>query len=97
MLIDKNLHCIFEKYLLFCILIVLISGCSALKSKESVFDPEVSFQEANDLIEGGHYEDAREVLEEIRAKDATQKYAILAKIRIADTFFVDESYEEAAV
>ncbi len=96
MLRNNKLYGFLGKYLLAGILIVMISGCSALKSDDGLFEPEASLKEANDLIDGGHFIDAREILEEIKAKDATQKYATLARIRIADSYFEDEEYEEAA-
>ena len=54
-------------------------------------------KKADVLISKEKYEEAREILENIRVKDASRKYATLAKLRIADTFFEDKSYEEAAV
>ncbi len=94
---SKELYSFLGKYILPCILIIMISGCSYNKSNDGLFEPEVSMKEANDLIESGNFEAAREVLEDIKAKDATQQYATIAKIRIADTYFEDESYEEAEV
>lgn len=79
---------------------ILISACSYFTSSvkdEPVFDPEASLQKANALIKEGYYEDAREILETIKAKDATQKYSIIAKLRIADSYYEDELYEEAVV
>lgn len=98
MMIKRKLYYSAGAYLLFLVLMALISGCSSLGSRESeVFDPEASFKKANDLIEGGYYEDAREVLEDIKAKDASRNYAMLASVRIADTYFENGEYEEAAV
>ena len=77
---------------------ISISSCSYFKSsvkEEPVFEPQASLQKANDLIKKGYYEDAREILETIKAKDATQKYSIIAKLRIADSYYEDELYEEA--
>ena len=86
-----------KKYLLFLVLILMISGCSSADKKESVFEPEVLFSKANDLIGEGDYSGAREVLEDIRARDATRKHATLAGVRIADTYYEDKEYEEAVV
>ncbi len=49
------------------------------------------------MIKDRYFEESREILETIKAKDASQKYATLAKIRIADTYFEEGLYEEAAV
>ena len=61
------------------------------------FEPSEMLKEADLLISDKKYEEARELLEEIRVKDASRKYATIARLRIADTFFEDESYEEAGV
>lgn len=77
---------------------ISISACSYFNASvkdEPAFDPEASLQKANELIKEGYYEDAREILETIKAKDATQKYSIVAKLRIADSYYEDELYEEA--
>jgi outer membrane protein assembly factor BamD len=90
---------IVKKCLLSIILLLFVFACSLNKTAKdtNVFEPEASFKEANDLITKGYYDEAREILETIKAKDATQKYATLAKVRIADTYFEDGLYEEAAV
>lgn len=79
------------------VLIILVFSCSRGKKDTSFFEPAEMFKEADVLISNKKYEEAREILENIRVKDASMKYATLAKLRIADTFFEDESYEEAAV
>ena len=86
------------KYLVLLVLILSAAACSSLNKKEtSVFEPEESFRKANELIENKHFEEARTVLEDIKAKDASQNYAALAGVRIADTYFESGEYEEAAV
>jgi outer membrane protein assembly factor BamD len=84
------------KYLFPCIVLFLVFSCKTAL-KEPSFEPEASLEKANELIKTGYYEDAREILEEIKAKDASQKYATIAKLRIADSYLDDELYEEAAV
>jgi len=79
------------------ILIILIFSCSRGKKDTSFFEPAEMLKEADLLIKDQKYEEARVILEDIRAKDASRKYATIARLRIADTFFEDESYEEAAV
>jgi len=91
---------IYIQLLIAALCLLFLSSCKYFKKPEeamSQFEPETAFKEANDLIKTGYFEDARTKLEEIKAKDASQKYATLAKIRIADTYFDDEMYEEAAV
>lgn len=75
-------------------------ACSSDKSalrKDAVFDAEALFQDANEKIKKRDYEKARSILEEIRRRDSSGKYAALARIRIGDTYFEDGMYEEAIV
>jgi outer membrane protein assembly factor BamD len=85
----------------FVILIALsvFAGCAFFKEaiKEPEFDPEKSFEEANELMEDGFHEKARELLEDIMVKDPSRKYSTLARIRIGDTYFEEELYDEAIV
>ncbi|NOZ68923.1 MAG: tetratricopeptide repeat protein [Deferribacteres bacterium] len=88
------------KYLLPLILLLVLSSCSYFRSTDidsSVFEPEASLEKADQLIKKGFYEDARKILEDIKARDASQKYAAIATLRIADTYYEDGSYEEAVV
>ena len=79
------------------ILIILVISCSRTKKDTSFFEPAAMLKQADLLISNKKYEEARDILEDIRVKDASQKYATIARLRIADTFFEDKSYEEAAV
>ncbi|RJQ45184.1 MAG: outer membrane protein assembly factor BamD [Nitrospiraceae bacterium] len=87
------------KIFLFITLFCCIYACSYFKKeiKEPPFDSETSYQQAEDLMNRGYNEEARKVLEDIKGKDTSQQYAILARLRIADTYFEDSSYEEAVI
>lgn len=94
----KTIKFVKRVFLLF-IIVLFIFGCSSNKTavrENQPFKPEESLKKANDLIERGSYEEAREILENVKARDASQQYAALAKLRIADTYFENESYDEAA-
>jgi len=96
----KNEHPITLQYLLYLILFLSFLSCSTDKTaikQEPLFIAEESFNRANELIKEEKYEEARGILETIKTKDTSQHYAILAKLRIADTYFEAESYEEAVV
>jgi outer membrane protein assembly factor BamD len=67
------------------------------KKEEPYLGAEASFNKANELLEEGYEEDARELLEKVTTRDTSLKYAVLARLRIADSYFDEESYEEAAV
>jgi len=87
-----------QKILLIFIISLLSFACSDKSAlKGDVFDPDASMAKADELIKGGYFDNAREVLEEIKAKDASQQYAMMAGLRIADTYFGEELYDEAAV
>ncbi len=87
------------QYLIYLIIFLLTFACSTDKTamKEPPFVPEESFRKADELIKERKYEEAREILETIKSRDASRKYGLLAKLRIADTYFDDKSYEEAVV
>jgi outer membrane protein assembly factor BamD len=88
------------QYLLYFIIFLAVLSCSTDKTamkEEPLFIPEESFNKANELIKEGKHEEAREILENIKTKDTSQNFAILARLRIADTYFEAESYDEAVV
>lgn len=93
----------FNRKIILKLLFILFTGavlfaCSSDKSavrKDGVYDPEASFLEANEKIKKRDFEEARKILEEIRREDSSGKYAALARIRVGDTYFEDEMYEEA--
>jgi len=91
-----NLNSTVKPVFLF-LLLVIVFSCSKGTKDTSLFEPAEMLKEADVLISKEKYEDARKILEDIRVKDASRKYATLASLRIADTFFEDGSYEEAAV
>ncbi len=84
-----------------CLLLLLsFIACSTDTSsikEEAPFIPEESLREANELIKDGYYEEARTILETVKTRDTSQKHSILARLRIADTYFDEELYEEAVV
>ena len=88
------------RYLVYLILLLSFVACAADKTAirdEPLFIPEESFKKANELIQNKNYVEARELLETIKVKDASQKYAPLARLRIADTYFNEESFDEAVI
>lgn len=76
-------------------LLFFIISCATTEKKEPVFDPASSLNEATEKMKEGYYEEARVILQKIVEKDASQQYALLAKLKIADSYFEDEQYEEA--
>ncbi|MBC8414253.1 MAG: outer membrane protein assembly factor BamD [Nitrospira sp.] len=86
-----------------------VTGCSTFNAtsltpdwfskdeEEKVLGPEGSLEKATQLTKDGYYEEAREVLEKVEAESDSREYSTLAKIRIADTYYDDELYAEAAI
>lgn len=100
MLLKKKEQRFIRRYFLYLLLCLSIMACATDKTvvkEEPAFVPEESFAKANELISSGKYEEARKVLETVKSKDGSQEYALLARIRIADTYFDDEAYDEAVV
>lgn len=96
----KKNNSIHKKYLLPFIILFICSACSSEKAevkKTPLFEAEAVFKQANDKIKEGDYEDARQILESIKAQDTSGKYAVLAQIRIGDTYFEEGLYEESAI
>lgn len=99
MLLKKTEDQLIRRYFLYLIVCLSVMACATDKTavKEPAFVPEESFAKANELISRGNYEEARKILETVKSKDSSQEYALLARIRIADTYFDDEAYDEAVV
>jgi len=80
-------------------MLLLLFACSKSAVKPVVneeFNAERSFEKANKLIDDKDYEQARNLLLEIKNRDLTKKYAPLAQLRIADSY-VKEGEPDLAV
>lgn len=89
-----------RKIFILFILLLLLPACSSKKDtvkKTSPFDPVAAFQEANEKIKKRRFQEAREILGTVQRKDISGEYAKVAQVRIGDTYFKEELYEEAAV
>lgn len=78
------------------ILIVLLA-LTACASKEPPFDPITAFKEGEESMKSGDYEKARKRYQEIEEKSPDRSYDAMLMMRIADTYFGEEKYSEAAV
>lgn len=77
---------------------VICFACSSKKAaiKDTpLYDAGARFEEANEKIKKRDYEKAREILGDIKARDASKEHAALAQIRTGDTYFEEGEYEEA--
>jgi outer membrane protein assembly factor BamD len=76
-------------------LIAIQSGCSGKKVDEN--DPASLYADAEEDIQSEHYQVAIDKLRIIKNKFPYSKYAVDAKLRTADVFFLQESFAEAAM
>lgn len=68
-------------------------GKKAVK-KEEVFDAEKFLARADKLISDKEYQEARNVLIEVKNRDASKKYAPLAHLKIADSYIKEEEIDQ---
>src|SRR5436305_4595321 len=76
------------------LLSILYAGCAGTPVDEN--DPASLFKDAESDIQSDHYQIAVEKLRSIKNKFPYSKYALDAQLRIADVYFLEESYAEAA-
>lgn len=74
--------------------LVLYSGCSSKKVNES--DPKEMFEDAEADVKNDRYLLALDKLRVVKSKFAYTSYGALAQLKIADVYFLQESYPEAA-
>lgn len=72
----------------------MLGGCSSTQVNES--DPASLMQEAEEEIAGDHFQIALEKLRSIKNKFPYSKYSVEAQLRIADVYFTQELFLEAA-
>ncbi len=82
------------KKLLTLLLLVVHTGCA---EKQEVFDPTVLFKQAEENMVKGSFEKARKDYQEIQEKAPDRSYDPALMLRIADTYFGEEKYDEARV
>ncbi len=96
---NRKLYIYIKKSLLLVMIVFFFTGCSFFREaiKEKPFNADESFEEANNLMKDGFHEKAREIFETVLVNDSSRKYSTLARVRIGDTYFEDELYDEAIV
>ncbi len=82
------------KKILSLLILVLLAGCAA---KEPPFDPVAAFNEAETQMRKENFEKARKGYQEIQEKSPDKSYDAALMLRVADTYFGEEKYEEALV
>lgn len=72
----------------------MLSSCSSAPVNES--DPSALYKDAEDDIKNDHYQIAIDKLRTIRNKFPYSKYSVDAQLRLADVYYLQEDYAEAA-
>jgi len=83
-----------KKTLIIFLLLILSTGCA---SKKEPFDATAKFQEAEIYMKDMSFEKARKAYQEIQEKAPDKSYDPALMLRIADTYYGEEKYEEALV
>lgn len=83
-----------KKTLLILFIVVLSAACA---EKQEVFDPAAVFAKAEEAMQKEDFEKARKGYQEIQEKAPEKSYDPSLMLRIADTYFGEEKYEEALV
>ncbi len=89
-----------KKTCIYLIALIFVFACSTKKDsvkKTPPFEAEAAFNQVDEKIKKGRFEEAREILNTIKTKDTSGEHVPLAQIRIGDTYFKEGLYEEAAV
>jgi len=81
-------------FISFLFFVFLFSACA---EKKEVFDPAAAFGMAEEKMQKGDYENARKGYQEIQEKSPERTYEPALMLRIADTYYGEEKYEEALV
>ena len=76
------------------VVLALLAGCAV---KEPPFDLATVFKDAEENMRKENFEKARKGYQKIQEKSPDKSYDAALMLRIADTYFGDEKYDEALV
>ncbi len=82
------------KKLLSLLMLLILAGCA---EKQEIFDPTAVFKEAEENMAKGSFEKARKDYQLIEEKAPERSYDPALMLRVADTYFGEEKYDEARV
>lgn len=83
------------KKIIITLIVITLAGCGA--AKQGAFDPVAKFSEAEELMRKESFEKARLAYQEIQEKAPDKSYSADIMLRIADTYFGEEKFDEALV
>lgn len=90
-----SLPCFFYRCFLSVLIIVFVCSCASEKVKQEPLKPDEALAKGDKLISDDEYEEARQVLGEIKGNDTTRKYAPIAQLKIAESYMKEENREMA--
>lgn len=85
----------YSSSLLSILLAVFLASCAGTPVEED--DPKTLFQDAEEEVSSNHYQLAIDKFRVIKNKFPYSKYGVDAELRIADVYFLEESFSEAAM
>ncbi len=89
-----------KAFLLIFFLCLMLSGCSSWnifgKKEQVIATPEKLYNLASDEYKEGHYKKAQEYFTRLKEEYPLHEMTILAEIGIADSFYSDKEYVDAA-
>src|SRR4030065_2701119 len=82
------------KKIIITLIVMTLAGCGA---KEAPFDPVARFSEAEEFMRKESFEKARLAYTEMQEKSPDKSYNADIMLRVADTYFGEEKFDEALV
>ncbi|MCX7792960.1 MAG: outer membrane protein assembly factor BamD [Thermodesulfovibrionales bacterium] len=86
---------IFLQYTLLLCITLLPFACASVQKKEEPFEPEKWIERAEKHIERGEFQEARNLLLEVKNRDRTMNYAPKAQLKMAESYIKEEEIELA--
>jgi outer membrane protein assembly factor BamD len=72
-------------------------SCTSEEVRQEPDEPEVALAKADELIEDDEYDEARQLLNEVKGNDITRKYAQIAQLKIAESYSKEDNLESAVI
>lgn len=77
------------------LLLLSLFACASTQKKEEVFEPERWLERAQKHMEQGEFQEARNLLLEVKNRDNTMNYGPRAQLKIAESYIKEEEPELA--
>ena len=89
----------YRYFLCFCFVMLLLGSvsCTSKEVRQEPQEPEVALAKADELIEDDEYDEARQLLNEVKSNDITRKYAQIAQLKIAESYSKEDNLESSVI